>query len=265
LAGFAYATGAEDFERRRALPSGAAAAIRAVVLAGFDATSRPRVLDLGAGSGRIGWPFVAADDDYVGVDLSAAMLRVFAERRELTVARAPLLIQADGENLPFAEASFDAVLLMQVLNAAHDWRRLLLETKRVLRPAGSLIVGRTVAPEDGVDARMKRRLGELLGALGIQAYAGRAVDDALAMLQCAAQTSRTFTVASWRSDRTPRRFLERHATGARFSALSESVRDAAMRQLHDWATTAFGSLDVACTEPYRCELTIFHLEPGKSH
>jgi hypothetical protein len=126
-------------------------------------------------------------------------------------------------------------------------------------------VGRTVAPDDGVDVRMKRRLGELLGSLGIQAYAGHAVDDALDMLRCAAQTSRTVTVASWRSDRTPRRFLERHATGARFSALPAPVRDAAMRQLDDWATTAFGSLDVTYTEPYRCELTIFHLEPGKSY
>jgi ubiquinone/menaquinone biosynthesis C-methylase UbiE len=264
LAGFAYTTGAQDFERRRALPTDAAAAIRAVVLAGLDAIRRPRVLDLGAGTGRIGWQFVAADDNYVGVDLSAAMLRAFAERRELA-ARVPLLIRTDGENLPFAEASFDAVLLMQVLNAAHDWRRLLQEAKRVLRPSGSLIVGRTVAPEHGIDARMKRRLGAFLGEMGAQPYAGHAVDDALAMLRRAARRERTVTVASWRSDRTPRHFLERHAAGARFSALPAPVRDAAMRQLHDWAASAFGSLDVACTEPFRFELTIFHLEPGRPH
>lgn len=265
MAGSAYTTGAQDFERRRALPTDAAAAIRTVVLADLDATPRPRVLDLGAGTGRIGWPFVAADDDYVGVDLSPAMLRVFTERRELAPARVPLLIRADGENLPFGEASFDAVLLMQVLNAAHDWRRLLLEARRVLRPSGSLIVGRTVAPEHGVDTRMKRRLGEFLGALGAQPYAGHAVDDALAMLRRAARRERTVTVASWRSDRTPRHFLERHAAGARFSALPAPVRDAAMHQLHDWAASAFGSLDVACTEPSGFELTIFHLEPGRLH
>jgi ubiquinone/menaquinone biosynthesis C-methylase UbiE len=265
LAGSAYANGAQDFERRRALPAGAAAAIRAAVLADLDAPPRPRVLDLGAGTGRVGWPFVASDDDYVGVDLSAAMLRAFAKRRELTPARPPLLIQADGESLPFVEACFDVVLLMQVLNAAHDWRRLLLEAKRVLRPSGSLTVGRTVAPEHGVDARMKRRLGEFLGALGVRPHVGHAVDDALAVLRRAAWRERTVTVASWRAERTPRQFLERHAAGARFSALPAPVRDAAMHQLRDWATTAFGSLDAACAEPYRCELLIFHLEPGRPH
>ena len=42
--------------------------------------TRPRLLDLGAGTGRIGWPFVAAGDDYVGVDLSLGMLREFVRR-----------------------------------------------------------------------------------------------------------------------------------------------------------------------------------------
>jgi ubiquinone/menaquinone biosynthesis C-methylase UbiE len=265
LAGSAYTTGAQDFERRRTLPAGVAAAIRAAVLADLDPTPRPLVLDLGAGTGRIGWPFVAAGDDYVGVDLSAAMLRAFAERRELTAAHVPLLIQADGESLPFADASFDAVLLMQVLNAAHDWRRLLLEAKRVLRPSGSLTVGRTVVPADGVDARMKRRLAEFLGALGVQPYAGQAVDDALTELRRAAWRERTVTVAAWRAERTPRHFLERHAAGARFSALPTPVRDAAMLQLRDWATTAFGALDAACAEPCHCELLIFRLQPGKPH
>ena len=48
--------------------------------------------------GGIGWPFVAAGDDYVGVDLSLGMLRAFVARCE----RAPRLVQADGHRLPFA-------------------------------------------------------------------------------------------------------------------------------------------------------------------
>src|SRR5436305_509129 len=78
----------------------------------------PRLLDLGAGSGRIGAPFVAAGDDYVGVDLSAGMLREFAARTE-RVAR---LVQADGARLPFGDAAFDAVLLIQVFGGLSGWR-----------------------------------------------------------------------------------------------------------------------------------------------
>src|SRR5437899_982035 len=62
----AYDAAAPTFDRHRALPDGAAPAIRAAVLAAAGHSSRPRLLDLGAGSGRIGWPFVAAGDDYVG-------------------------------------------------------------------------------------------------------------------------------------------------------------------------------------------------------
>ena len=58
---------------------------------------RPRLLDLGAGSGRIGWPFVAANDDYVGVDLSLRHVAGFKQR-----APQVALAQADGCALPFS-------------------------------------------------------------------------------------------------------------------------------------------------------------------
>ena len=75
----AYDAIAPRFERDRALPDGVAEAVRAAVL-GAAAAARPRILDLGAGSGRIGAPFVAAGDDYVGADLSLGMLQAFAAR-----------------------------------------------------------------------------------------------------------------------------------------------------------------------------------------
>jgi predicted TPR repeat methyltransferase len=70
----AYDTAAPAFDRHRALPDGVPQAIRAAVVAATGAPS-PRLLDLGAGAGRIGRPFVAAGDDYVGIDLSLGMLR----------------------------------------------------------------------------------------------------------------------------------------------------------------------------------------------
>jgi SAM-dependent methyltransferase len=260
----AYETAASDFERQRALPTGVAGAIRAAVLLELGAKSRPRLLDLGAGTGRIGWPFVTAGDDYVGADLSRAMLRGFAVRHELPAACVPLLVQTDGQCLPFSDGSFDAVLLMHVLSGASNRRRLLLEAKRVLGSTGLLMAGRTIAPDDGVDARMKQRLGGVLTALGIPSYSGR-VDDARAMPGGMTQASRTVTAASWRSQRTPRRFLERHPTGARFAALPAPIRDIAMRRVRDWARTEFGSLDAEFTELYHCELTIFRFDPGKPH
>src|SRR6185295_19234873 len=106
-----YDAAAPTFERHRPLPDGVAEAIRALVLEAADASS-PRLLDLGAGTGRVGIPFIAARDDYVGVDLSFGMLSEF-RRRAGSSAGAPRLVQADGEHLPFRDATFDAIMLIQ--------------------------------------------------------------------------------------------------------------------------------------------------------
>src|SRR5438874_5216759 len=95
-----YDAAAQSFDRHRALPVGVPEAVRAAILRSV-AASRPRLLDLGAGTGRIGSPFVAAGDDYVGVDLSRGMLRAFQERRH--AAAMPRLVQASGESLPFPD------------------------------------------------------------------------------------------------------------------------------------------------------------------
>src|ERR1700712_4612455 len=95
---------APTFDRHRALPDGVPEAIRAAVLEAVDASS-PRLLDLGAGTGRIGIPFIAARDDYVGVDLSFGMLSEF-KRRAADRARASRLVQGAGEHLPFPERTF---------------------------------------------------------------------------------------------------------------------------------------------------------------
>jgi hypothetical protein len=48
---------------------------RAIRFAGLESETRPHLLD--AGAGRIGRMFVAAGDDYLGVDLSFSMLGAF--------------------------------------------------------------------------------------------------------------------------------------------------------------------------------------------
>ena len=256
----AYDVVAPNFDSHRALPSGVPEAIRAAVLGCTSA--RPRLLDLGAGSGRIGWPFVAAGDDYVGVDLSAGMLREFAQRAG-GQGNAPRLVQADGRQLPFPDAMFDAVLLIQVFGRLRGWRKFIGEAHRVLRPAGALIVGRTKMPLDGLDARMKQRLAAILGELGVQHDRANARDDITHWLESSAGSSKLVTAASWTARRTPRAFIERHGSGARFSALPASVKTQALRELGVWAATTFGSLDAAHSEPHAFELQVFKFQDGK--
>jgi SAM-dependent methyltransferase len=247
---------APDFDRRRSLPDGVPETIRdAVLRAGLP--PRPRLLDLGAGTGRIGWPFVRAGDDYTGADLSFGMLQTFADRH-----RGVRLIRADGAMLPFRDATFDAVMLIQVLSGVPGWRRFLADAVRVLRPAGALIAGRVVAPDDGVDAQMKSRLATILDGMDIHPYRDTPRDDALAWLERQMPAPTILTAASWVAERTPRGFIERHGSGARFSVLADVVRQDAMHRLGVWATERFGSLDTGCAEQHRFELIIHRRQQG---
>jgi ubiquinone/menaquinone biosynthesis C-methylase UbiE len=251
----AYDGIADRFERQRVLPDGVAPAVRTAVLSAIGPVDRPRLLDLGAGSGRFGWPFVAAGDDYVGVDLSAGMLRAFAER---CAGRAPaMLVRADGCGLPFRDAGFDAVLMVAVFGDRPDWRRLVDEARRALRPHGLAILGRTAASDGGIDERLKQHLDTLL-AQRLPRLRRRSVhEDAASYLAAVASATTELVAANWSVEASPRRFIERHAEGARFSRLPLAVRQDAMRALADWARTEFGTLDAAFTETRRFEMQLF--------
>ena len=247
---------APTFDRRRALPDGVPETIRDTILR-LGLPDHPRILDLGAGAGRIGRCFVQANDNYTGVDLSYGMLHAFAA----SVA-APCLAQADGARLPFADATFDAILLVQVLSGAHGWRHLLADTMRVLRPAGVLIVGRVAAPGDGIDAQLKSHLATILDAMDIHPYRDKPRDDALSWLARAMPRPEVLTAATWKAERTAGAFLERHGGGARFSVLDAHVKQTAMRRLAGWATERFGPLDTVFREDYRFELIIHRFQQG---
>jgi ubiquinone/menaquinone biosynthesis C-methylase UbiE len=197
----AYDAAAPSFDHHRTLPDGAAEAIRTVILGAIHTSPWPRLLDLGAGTGRIGWPFVTARDDYVGVDLSLGMLREFARRVDRDNRHAPRLVQADGERLPFGDAMFDAVLLIQVLGAARDWLRLIAEARRVLRSPGALVIGQSVMPSDGLDARMKQHLASFLDRNGVASYHINIRDDVQHRLEAIAHSNIRLVAAAWDAER----------------------------------------------------------------
>ena len=115
-----------------------------------------------------------------------------------------------------------------------------------------------IAPDDGIDSLMKRRLAELLEPADRDACLPRQADDDLRWLADSGCDRYVVTAATWNADRTPRGFLTRHATGARFSRLPGPARAAAMLRLQHWAVERFGSLDTVSCENFRYELTICH-------
>ncbi|MDA8317653.1 MAG: class I SAM-dependent methyltransferase [Actinomycetota bacterium] len=92
-------------------------------------TARPR-LEVGVGSGR----FAAALGLEVGIDPAEAPLR-------LASSRGVLVLRGRGEELPFPDAVFGAVVLVVTLCFAEDPVGVLAEGARVLRPGGRLVLG----------------------------------------------------------------------------------------------------------------------------
>ena len=99
-----------------------------------------RILDVATGTGGVAIALAhATQADIVGVDISEPML----ERGRKRVYEAGLdqrvkLEQARAEQLPFPDASFDAVSFTYLLRYVGDPAAALVELTRVLRPGGGM-------------------------------------------------------------------------------------------------------------------------------
>jgi ubiquinone/menaquinone biosynthesis C-methylase UbiE len=113
-------------------------ALAAARLAGVEPGAD--VLDCPCGYGRHSIPLARAGFRVVGADRSPVLLE---EARRRAGEGGPTWVEADHRELPFADASFDAVLnLFSSLGYRGEDgdRQTLSEFRRVLRPGGALVV-----------------------------------------------------------------------------------------------------------------------------
>lgn len=113
------------------------------IVAAAGATSRSRFLEVGIGTGRIAFPLIARGYAYAGIDISPSMMDQL--RRKLAVYAAshpdppPLradLREGDATALPYPDAQFDVVLTVHVLHLIPNWREVITEMLRILKPGG---------------------------------------------------------------------------------------------------------------------------------
>jgi demethylmenaquinone methyltransferase/2-methoxy-6-polyprenyl-1,4-benzoquinol methylase len=101
----------------------------------LDLARGARVLDVATGTGLVAGDMAEKfDARVVGLDQSAEMLRRASERGipEFTAVR------GDGQRLPFADGTFDAVVHTYLLRYVDDPASTLEELARVLRPGGRM-------------------------------------------------------------------------------------------------------------------------------
>jgi len=63
--------------------------------------------------------------------------------------------------------------------------------------------------------------------------------------------------ARWTLDRTPREFLLRKRTAARFASLPADVRETALQALADWTAQSIGPLDTPLSETHHFCLELY--------
>jgi ubiquinone/menaquinone biosynthesis C-methylase UbiE len=122
---------------------------------GFDVRGCKRILDAGCGNGRYTHFLLRqADPDarITGFDYSQRMLQ--RARQRLRSDRATQ-VAADLTQLPYADASFDAIVCGWVLEHLPDPRPGLRELARVLQPGGKLLL---LCTEDTLTGAMCSRL-----------------------------------------------------------------------------------------------------------
>jgi ubiquinone/menaquinone biosynthesis C-methylase UbiE/DNA-binding transcriptional ArsR family regulator len=99
-----------------------------------------RLLDIGTGTGRIAELMADAAEHTVGLDRSPEMLRLARARLQNLPSDRWELIQGDFGALPFEPATFDTVVLHQVLHYAPEPAWPLAEAARVCRPGGRIAI-----------------------------------------------------------------------------------------------------------------------------
>jgi SAM-dependent methyltransferase len=103
-----------------------------------------RLLEIGCSTGYLTGRFVGRAERVFGLDINLPALRSARRRHH----RVPVVC-SDVEQLPFADASFDAIVMLEVLEHTRRDTEALAEVRRVLRIGGTLILS---TPHSGMFA-----------------------------------------------------------------------------------------------------------------
>jgi ArsR family transcriptional regulator len=134
-----FARQAPGWDKLRAL-LGPPEKVESTLLKGLGVMPLGALLDIGTGTGRIAELLSDRADHVVALDRSPEMLRLARARLQRLPSERWELVHGDFSALPFEAATFDTVVLHQVLHYAHEPAYPLQEAARVCRPGGRVAV-----------------------------------------------------------------------------------------------------------------------------
>lgn len=232
---------AEFYDASRAITPEAMA--RTIELLAAELRGRGRVLDVGVGTGLLALPLHRAGIRLVGLDISGPMVGKLVEKAG---GRGPFpLALADATRMPFRDDGFGAAYLRWVLHLIPDWRALVGEVVRVVRPGGAFVAN--LGAYGGAHREIQERFAELTGIstrpVGLDWAAHDELDAALASHGASVRV----LPAPYESFEERLDEFVRGIEEDRYSwtwSVPEDVRLRAAAEIRPWAEARFGSLGV---------------------
>jgi ubiquinone/menaquinone biosynthesis C-methylase UbiE len=240
---------AERFDRRAGLAPGVAREVAMALVRTVSLRPDDVVLEIGAGTGAIGCELLELGPRYVGLDLSRGMLDVF--RRKLNSRDGGLLVLADANrHWPVRDGTVSIVFASRVahlLNGPH----LIDEVRRVCRPCGYVLVGRTEREPNSLRSRLRQERLRLMSSMDStrQQHGQHLLKHAMDRGSARVAKRR---VATWSGVTTAEQII------SEWEHMQADARELAA--LREWALREIGDLQRA--EPYTEHYTVEGVQMG---
>lgn len=220
-----------------------------------------KLLDVGAGAGRISIPIARSGVQVTALDIEPEMLRELTRQARALNLAIPT-VQGDATRLPFDDASFDAVFTSNLLHLVADWKVALAEMKRVLKPGGLLIQGRDWVSPDTAYAKIRSQLRTIIGELNPNMMPTAAAGGALfqALTEMGGTTDKERIAAEWTETLSPNQLLAKMKAREQNETwqLEEELFCQALARLETWIKTNIQSADREETVVWRFLLFVTH-------
>jgi ubiquinone/menaquinone biosynthesis C-methylase UbiE len=249
---------ANFYDRTRQLPEPIAKYGIPALIDAIGASSR--VLEVGAGTGRISIPLLERGVDWIGCDLSSPMLKRFQEKFP-----SPRITQADATLLPFPAKRFDALLTVHVMHLIPPWREVLREFQRVLVPGGVYInVSTWASVGTSVGDKIREFWRGWLRQRGVDAEhrGARDFNDVQEELRSLGATLNEVEAVRFPEAFTLREELDRFAsrTYSYTWDIPDAVFDESIQALRNWVTQEHGDIDQQITDEVRFVIHVARFE-----
>jgi SAM-dependent methyltransferase len=234
------------------------------------------IVDVGAGTGDLGYGAIGLGLAYIGLDMSLPMLRVFGAKiarlsTERTDGRSSDHAAAKHSLLAVADADApwplqaDSAAIVFFSRAVHllDQEHIVTQSLRVARSdTAFLVIGRVRRSADSVRSMLRREMQRQLRRHGIVGRKGeeasRGLATAIRAQGCLAREPEQIVVAGWTVEEQPGASLAgwRSKEGLAGEPVPSDMQHTVLDELERWAEKHFGNLQAVRTAQEEYELTV---------